>query len=607
MRFLEELKRRNVLRTAAAYLVSAWLIVQIVETILPAFGFGDMAVRYVVIALAVLFLPALGLAWAFEITPEGLKTDGEVDRSRPRTSGATRAIDRYIILALAFAVSFFAIDKFVLDPERDAKELASAREAALSEVAGHVASDRSIAVLPFADMSPTGDQAYFSDGISEELLNLLARLKELRVISRSSAFTFRGEQFTVPEIATKLNVRYVLEGSVRKAGDQVRITAQLIDARDDRHLWSETYDRAFKNIFDIQDEISARVVERIVGSLLPSPQRSRAPDPAAYALFLKARHQRRLGTQESYAAAIESYQEALAIDSNYPQAWNELATVYRNQATLGLRPSVEGFSLAREAAEAALQVDPGYAPAHISLGWLTLFLDGDPVAAAPHYQRALDLAPGDTGVLASTALLLQELGREADAVAPIEYMVSRDPLSPAGRYTLAGAYILVGRYDEAIAQAEKVLELSPGFSAASYRKGVALLKSGRIDSAAEAFRNESYEPFKLVGLSLLAGDLAGESELTEDSDNALASLLEKFGDTWPYNIAYVYAWRREADRVFEWLERALEIKDSGLAEIASESLFERIHDDPRWLSFLRRLNKAPEQLADIQLEVRIPD
>ena len=256
--FYQELKRRNVFRVGAAYLVMAWLLIQVTETIFPLFGFDDSPARIVVVILAIGFIPSLIFSWVFELTPEGLQKDDEVNHAGFSVLDINKKLDRAIVVVLALALSYFAFDKFVLAPQREAAQLQQqtaeldvARQAGRAEALVESYGDRSIAVLPFAGMSPEGDQAYFSDGISEELLNALSGVDELRVISRSSSFALRDDDLSVPEVADRLNVTYVLEGSVRKAGDQVRITAQLIDARSDTQLWSNTYDRKLDNIFQI--------------------------------------------------------------------------------------------------------------------------------------------------------------------------------------------------------------------------------------------------------------------------------------------------------------------------------------------------------------------
>ncbi|MGB5336829.1 MAG: tetratricopeptide repeat protein [Woeseiaceae bacterium] len=611
MQIFVELRRRNVFRVAAAYLVSAWLIIQVVETIFPPFGFGDAAIRAVVITLGIGLLPVLIISWIFELTPDGLKLDKDVDRTQSVARHTGRLLDRAIVAVLILALGYFAVDKFLLDPARDAKQLESARQEARSEAIIAQVGDRSIAVLPFADMSPEKDQSYFSEGVAEELLNLLATIPEMRVTSRSSAFSFKDRGLSVPEIAERLRVSYVLDGSVRKAGDQLRISTQLIDARSDTQLWSKNFDRTLQNIFQIQDEIAEDVVNQVKGTLSIAAPEQRQTDPAAYTLFLQAREKRRLGTVDSYDEAIVLYERVLEIDPNYPPAWDEMASVYQSQAITGLRPAAEGFRLARESALAAIKVDPSYASAYGTLAFLAQYYEADLAAATANLQRALELAPSDAALIGSAGMLLQNLGRLEEGLRPIEYKVALDPLSAPWHYTLGLAYLGAERYSEAVQTLEKTINLSPDFSLAHYNLGVALMLDGRPTEAVTALRKESRENWRLAGLAmaLFAHQLqhAEATEASEASDLALAELLEKYAGNMTYNLGYVYAYRGDNDSAFGWLEKAVEVGDPGLGEILSQPLLGNLHNDPRWLPFLRKLGRAPEQLSGIRLNVLIPD
>lgn len=611
MQLLSELKRRNVFRVGAAYVVLAWLIIQVVETIFPPFGFGDGAIRAVVITFGIGLVPVLIFSWIFELTSEGLKLDKDVDPSRSVGTHTGKMLDRSIVIVLVLALSYFAFDKFVLDPARDAEQLETARQKGRSETIIASIGDRSIAVLPFVDMSPQGDQSYFSDGVSEELLNLLATIPEVRVTSRSSAFSFKDKGLSIPEIAERLNVAYVLDGSVRKAGDQLRISAQLIEAQSDRQLWSKNFDRTLLNIFQIQDEIADDVVEQIKGTLNISAPEQRQTDPAAYALFLQARQKRRLGTIDGYDEAITLYRQALEIDPNYPPAWDEMSAAYQSQALTGLRPADEGFQLGRESALAAIEVDPSYAPAYDSLAFIAQYYEADLETAARYKQRALQLAPADTGIAGSAGMLLQNMGRLEAGLRLIEYSVEADPLSAGWHYTLGLAYLAVARHEDAVRSFEITLALSPDFSLGHYNLGVALMLNGRPDEAITAINDEARESWRLTGLSmaLLALERRQGRELEEASPSvaALAELLEKYGESMTYNIAYVYAYRGNNDAAFQWLENAISAKDPGLGAILTETLFRNLHDDARWLPLLRKLSKAPEQLAGIELDVAIPE
>ena len=358
MSLVSELRRRNVLRVGAAYIVAAWLVIQVVETIFPAFDFGDAAVRIVVIALTIGLIPVLVFAWAFELTPEGLKRDHEVDRSQPIAPHTGKKLDRMIMVVLALALGYFAFDKFVLSESREVTIAEEAHQAGRTEALVESYGEKSIAMLPFVDMSSNKDQEYMSDGIAEELLNLLAKIPELRVISRSSAFSYKGMDIRLADVARELNVAHILEGSVRKAGNQVRITAQLVEARSDTHLWSKTYDRTLDDIFAIQDEIAAKVVAQLKVTLLGEVPKIAQTDPEAFALFLQARYLSLQWTPESFEQSNALYEQALAIDPNYAAAWAGMAGNCINQAGWGMRPAAEGYPLAREMLQKALAIDP---------------------------------------------------------------------------------------------------------------------------------------------------------------------------------------------------------------------------------------------------------
>jgi len=462
--------------------------------------------------------------------------------------------------------------------------------------------DKSIAVLPFVNMSDDAGNEYFSDGISEELLNLLAKIPELRVISRSSAFSFKGKDMKVTDMARELNVAHILEGSVRKAGNLVRITVQLIEARSDTHLWSETYDRTLDDIFAIQDEIAAEVVAQLKVTLLGAVPTVEETDPRAYALYLQARHLVNQLTPESMARAVTLYQQALAISPDYAAAWTGLSIMYTHQADLGLGPYDEGYNLAREAVEEALAVNPEYALGHARLGWITMIHDGDLAAAARHYDRALALAPTDFDILHGAAFLVQCLGHLDEAIALGEYLVTLDPVNTTGYFRLGWMYRWAGRLDDTIASFRTLLSLSPGFTSGQYQIGLALLLKGDLQAALEAMESETSEHYRLRGLVMVYHALDRAAE----SNSALAELIEKYPKE-AFTIAYVLAYRGEVDRAFAWLDKAAEYKVPSLSFIAVEPMFSILHDDPRWFQFMESIGKSPEQLAAIEFEVTLPE
>jgi len=581
MSFIKELKRRNVFRMAVLYAIAAWLIMQLAEVLIDLANLPDGVGPIILGLLAVGFPIALILSWFYEITQEGISLEKDVDREESITHITGRRLDFIVISLLCAAVILFAYDKWWIGGPPQ----------------------QSIAVLPFVNLSDDASNEYFSDGISEELLNLLSKIPQLRVISRSSAFSYKGKHVDLPTIAAQLNVAHVLEGSVRKAGNQVRISAQLIEARTDTHLWSETYERTLDDIFATQDEIAARVVEQLKITLLGDAPTIQATDPEAYALVLQARYVGHQVTPDSLDKSIALLEQALAIDPDYAAAWDGLARGYVNQTGQGLRPIEEGFTLAREAASQALALDPAYAPAHSRLGWIASHYERDSVAAARHYQRALALEPANTDIISNAANMARSLGRLDQAIALAEYTAARDPVLPVGHLNLGLYYLYAGRPDEAIASFRTTLTLSPGNIGAQHFIGTALLLKGEPKSALAAMQKEASEVWRLIGLVMAHHAL----DQTAASDAALAELIEKYEQEAAYNIAYVLAFRGEADRAFDWLNKAVAFNDTGLATIANEPLFANIQFDPRWLPFLESIGKSPEQLAAIEFKVTLPE
>jgi TolB-like protein/Tfp pilus assembly protein PilF len=460
----------------------------------------------------------------------------------------------------------------------------------------------SIAVLPFVNMSSDPEQEFFSDGISEELLNLLAKIPELRVAARTSSFSFRDQNVEIPEIAERLKVAHVLEGSVRKAGDQVRITAQLIRAQDGYHVWSERWERTLDDIFVIQDEIAADVAEQLAVTLLPDAPRVREIDPETYALYLRARHLGLRRTAESLEQSNALFEEVLAEEPGYAAAWAGLAANYSTQARNGLRPIERGFELARGAANRALEIDPGNGFAHAVLGGIAQDFDNVLASAAQHLQRALELEPGNPDIINDAAVLARYLDRLDDAVALQELSIDRDPLNPAGHARLGLNYLWAGRMDDAIASLQTALSLSPAYIGAHYNIGVALLMKGDPEAALLSFREEKGDEEYLVKGTALAFHALGRQAEYEE---ALEELKTNWGEQWPSEVAHVYAWVGDADAAFEWLDRAVAQNEDGLTQQFPQPFYFPIQDDPRWQTFREQTGTSAAQLSAIEFEVPV--
>jgi TolB-like protein/Flp pilus assembly protein TadD len=459
-----------------------------------------------------------------------------------------------------------------------------------------------IAVLPFVNMSADRDQEYFSDGISEELLNLLARIPDLRVAARTSSFSFKGKNVEIPEIATRLNVAYVLEGSVRRAGNQVRITAQLIRGADGFHVSSATYDRKLDDIFAIQDEIAAAVVKQLQITLLGNAPTTHKTNPEAYALYLQSVQLSRQNTRDAFQKSDALLRRVLEIDPAYAPAWAGLGANFGNKAVSGVIPRDEGFTRARDANTRALDIDPQYAPAYAGLAFVAMYADNDFAAAARYLERAFALDPANARVLGNSATLLNLLGRRNEALTLRTAITRRDPVNVNAHFNLGTSQLNAGRLDEAVATYRTVLSLSPGNGIAHYQVGVAMLLKGDANGALAEFEQEPVEVFRMIGLPMAyhAGGRKAESNA------ALAALIAKYEKDATYNIAGVHAFRGEPDRAFEWLER--ERKNGGtFAEIVLDPLFANLSEDPRWIPFLRSIGKGPEQLATISFNVTPPE
>jgi TolB-like protein len=451
-------------------------------------------------------------------------------------------------------------------------------------------------------MSPDKEQEYFADGISEELMNLLAQVPDLRVIARTSSFSFKGKEVEIAEIAHRLDVAHVLEGSVRRSGDKVRISAQLIRASDSSRLWSQTYERQMTDVFDVQDQIAAAVVSELKMRLLGATPKAKITDPKAYTLFLQARQIGHQYTSAGFELSNKLYQQALALDPGYAAAWAGLATNYWNQAFMGLAPIDQSIRLAREATNKALALEPTLASALVRLSLIASGYDVDLSMAARHLGDALASEPANPDVLVEAGVLVRRLGRLDEAIAIGKYQVGLDPINPFGREILSYSYRYAGRLDDAIAELRTVLSLSPNYLGGHAGIGELLLQKGDAKSALAEMQQEGLDGMRLVGLAMAHHVLGQKFE----SDAALAEMIEKYAEAYPVSIAYVFAFRSEADRAFEWLDKAAEDHNLFFNAVAGHPMFANIHADPRWLPFLRKHGLAPEQLAAIKFDVPVP-
>ena len=487
---LTELRRRNVFRVAAVYAVAGWLLLQVADVLFAVLGVPDWGLR-LVLGLLLLGFPVVAIfAWVFELTPEGIKRESEVDRTQSVVERTGNKLNVAIVVLLAAAVTLLVLEHFGGERDNGYDDAALPAESKRLEVAGSEAEERSIAVLPFVNMSDDPGNEYFSDGISEELLNVLVKVDGLTVASRTSSFAFKGKEVSVPEIAEKLKVNHVVEGSVRKAGNRVRITAQLIDVGSDRHIWSETYDRELADVFAIQDEISQRIVEALKIALGAETvdAMSAAGHPTenleAYELYLQGRYfwQRRGG--DNIRKAIELFIEAIELAPDFARAWSSLAAAYITLPVYADADEAESYKRAEAAAFKALEFDDSLAEAYAVLGDLarTDFLWEE---AEDFYLAAIEREPKDATARLWYGEFLTLVGRFEDGLAESNVAYRLDPLSPGTNANLAGGYYILGRDAETLRHAEIAWDLGHPFG--KMFEGWVYFRRGDYPKAKEAF------------------------------------------------------------------------------------------------------------------------
>jgi TolB-like protein len=488
MQLLTELKRRNVFRVAAAYAFTAWLVLQVADILLNNFGAPDWVFRTLAILFLIGFPVALVFSWAFEITPEGIKREQEVPSGQSITPVTGRRLDQATIVMVVLALVVLAADRLWL--ERDGARVDVGDPVAMSpaNAASAATRDLSIAVLPFVDMSPDKDQEYFSDGLSEEILNLLAQIQDLRVIGRTSSFAFKDRNVDLREIGGALGVSHLLEGSVRKDGDDLRITAQLIQVDDGSHLWSQSYDRQLESVFAIQTEIASAIADALRVSLVApedmAPVTRSAASMPAYELFLQAR--RLIQGRSEVEAARDLLDEAIELDPDYAPAYAAAAQAVVLMASApgapGNIPLDQATATAQPLIDRALALDPQLAEAHAVQG-LLYELQGDIARSDAALARALELNPSLSDALNWRTLNLERAGRLREALAARQRLAAIDPLNHTNLSNLAGLLGASGASAEANALAQHIQRAFPDSPLGFMRQAQVLTASGRLAEA----------------------------------------------------------------------------------------------------------------------------
>lgn len=449
---------------------------------------------------------------------------------------------------------------------------------------------KKIAVLPFINLSSDPNDEYFSDGIMEDILTQLVKISDLKVISRTTMMKYRNTNKTLKEISKELNTDVILEGSVRRDSNHVRITAQVIDAETDEHLWAESYDRNIKDVLSVQRQIAYQIVGTLKAKLSSDEKKEidkqTTDSPEAYNAYLQGIYFLERRSEEDVVKAIYYFNEALEFDSNYAKVWTGLSRAHSFQADMGIIPLDEGYNIAKMEALKALQLDPNLAEAYARLAWIKMSYEWDWDGADEDYHNALKLEPGNASIIQSTGVLMSVLGRFDEAIELAQLAIELNPLLSTPNYNLGIYFYCTRQWDDAYTSVQKALELNPKYPVAHILIGRIFLAESKLDEAHSEMQSELERAWRQFGLSLSYFALGKKNE----ADSMLNKFIYEYHNTSAYQIAQIYSYREDIENAFLWLERAYQQRDGGLAEIKGDPLIDNIKNDIRYVKLLKKMN-----------------
>jgi adenylate cyclase len=599
--FFAELKRRNVYKVAVAYAVVAWLLIQAASILFPTFEAPAWVMKVFVAVIVFGFPVALVFSWAFEITPEGIKREEDVSPSESITKHTGRKIVGITIVVAVLAAGLFVFQ--LLRPRLTSTAGASGTVNALPE--------KSVAVLAFDNLSEDKGSEYFSDGISEELLTVLQKIPGLRVAARTSAFSFKGKSATAQEIGQKLGVANLVEGSVRKAGETVRIAARLTKTTSGDEIWSENYTRNLKDVFAVQTELAQTIVEQLRGQLtggeeskakevieaeVQAAAKGGTKNVEAHEAYLQGRFFLNRHSEKEVDQARGAFERAVQLEPSFALAWAGLAQTHVWDCNYGSEGGQEGFNAhlaaARESVQRALSIEQDLPEALYPQEVIETNFDYNWKGAAETLRKALALAPQDPALLTAAGNLAAARGDLAQGVDLLRRAVALDPVNAQARAFLASALSNSGKQEDARAEYAREIELNPSAPNSYASIGLTYLLEGKFEEAAMAAQKDAAEWARLLVISCARW----AQKRIPESDAALTELIAKFAETAAYQVAEVYAYRNDKDHAFEWLERARRQHDAGLPILRADTLLPNLHNDPRWDKFLRTMGLADDQL-----------
>jgi serine/threonine-protein kinase len=577
--FFGELKRRNVYKVAVAYAVVGWLLIQVATQVFPFLEISNWAIRLVIFVTALGFPIALIIAWAFELTPEGVKRTEDADAARQHSRGGVWIA--VVVVAATLSLGLFFLGRYT----------AGTSTPRSSEPATASNPQKSIAVLPLVNTSGDPSNEYFSDGLSEELIAVLAKIPELKVIGRSSSFLFKGKSDDSKAIGEKLGVAHLIEGSVRKQGDRVRIVAELINAHDGRSLWSETYDRELKDIFAVQNEIATAVADQMKVKLLGQSARTEAvgssENPEAHNAVLQSDFYFQQQTADSVRKSISLLQDAVRLDPNYALAYAKLSQAWRQYAaSFAIEDASKAYEEARQAADKAVSLAPDLVDVRMTVGLLAMNPGLDFPAAEKEFRQVLQSSPNNAAAKNGLTLSLLAQGRFTEAEEACRQALLLDPLLTNLWFNLGRITVGTGRYKEAGEAFRKGLELQPNASRFhTYLATLDVLQNRPAQATANAqLENEGFWRDYAIAMVQQAQDDQSAA------DARLKDFITKDSNGGAFQIAVLYAIRKEPDQMFKWLDTAYDTRDSGLTQLAVTPFFLPYRDDPRFAALCQKLN-----------------
>jgi TolB-like protein/Tfp pilus assembly protein PilF len=590
--FFQRLKQRKLVQWTLAYVAAAFALLQGIDIIAQRFGWPEQTMRFVIIALSVGLFVTLVLAWYH----------GE--RGAQRVTGT-----ELLILALLLAIGGGLLWRFVSIARGPTEQSGAARASAESKSEINA---KSVAVLAFANLSDDKGSEYFSDGISEELLTVLQKIPGLHVAARTSAFSYKGKNATAQEIGQKLGVAHLVEGSVRKAGDVVRIAARLTQANTGEEQWSENYTRNLKDVFAVQTELAQTIVEQLKGQLnggaanpetkaaiqaqVQAAEKGGTKNVEAHESYLQGRFFLNRHSEKETGQARVAFERAVELDPNFALAWAGLAQTHVWDCNYGTEGGQKGFkdhlAAARDAVERALAIEPDLPDALYPKAVIETNFDYNWKGAAETLRKALALAPQDPTLLEWAGSLAFTRSQPQQGFDLSRRAVALDPVNARARAILANSLSNAGNQEESRAEYARVIELNPSAPNSYAALGMTYLLQGKFEEAARAAEKDTADWARLLTVSCARW---GQKRVPE-SDAALAELIAKNGEVAAYQIAEVYGYRNDRDKAFEWLDRARRQRDAGISGLRPDVLLKSLHDDPRWDALLRTLGLADDQL-----------